>query len=113
MSGAPEFQQGETIRLGLARRSDSTSDLDILEDVPIAMMEPMYGPGAKVPFEVTYRAAQGDIGEGYDLVIPPAVTRDLKPGKYRADVLASAATDDDVISDPLIITIKRAVSRRT
>ena len=106
------FQRGETVLLALDCVSGDPASVSAVS----AAMKPVAagrsgpdGAAAAVAFDVTTRAAAGDVAAGWTLTIAASASASLAPGSYMADarfVVGSGV----VISEPVTIRIVDSVS---
>jgi hypothetical protein len=107
------FQRGETISLALDAVAGDPAQVSAIvaqmKAVPPGRTTVPAGAPPVASFEISTRAAAGDVPAGWTLVIPAAVSATLSPGSYLTDARLSVASGT-IITEPVAIRIRDVVS---
>ncbi|MEO1220286.1 MAG: hypothetical protein AAFY42_02890 [Pseudomonadota bacterium] len=98
------FRRGEDIVVHL----DADFDIAEASDVRAFMLHPE--SKRRYQMQVTSRAAQGDIPNGWDFLYPAAEAAKLSNGKYLVDEIHSRAGLTDITDSSVEIEITEAAS---
>jgi hypothetical protein len=107
------FQRGETVSLSLDALSGNPLTVGAISAAMKAVAPGRTGVSAVAPvtavFNITTRAASGDIPAGWTLTIPATASAGLIPGAYLADARLEVA-GGVVITESIAIRIKPPVT---